>query len=388
MRRQMVRSLRNVPLLGPLRIEEIVDPQNGAGDSIENLQIIRPAEKNVSFGENENENKFLRISKYYREGFYSRPDIFVCEVPQALCHVGSGLVCTKDYQALMEPRMNYRLVNGFPFDTWVRPGRLRRKKGVFATISDGAWMWWWHWLLECLPRIYSLYKAYPGQQIVLLMPQNMGAAYRDSLASALPSNFEVQYLPERQWIKADCILYPSYVSGRCNGHLPSEHLDFLRQTVFSKFGLPSTHRPTERIYLSRRHTPHRRILNEDQLVEILRRYGFKALAPEKLTFREQVELFHRAEVIVSAHGSAWGNLLFSGKIKILALYPDTVPNTHVFTTAKALGQEHFFLPGTVPSMPPSAYPNCSSEYVDFSVDLAEVERVLKDEMGLEPSAPR
>jgi hypothetical protein len=220
------------------------------------------------------------------------------------------------------------------------------------------------------------------------MQEGMGQSYCDSLAAALPPNFEVRYVPGGGWVRVDRMLYPSYVSGRCNGHLPAEHLDLIRRTVFSKFGLSPTHRPTERIYLSRSHARHRRILNEDQLIALLGDYGFTSFAPERLTFREQVELFHRAEVIVSAHGSAWGNLLFAGRIKVFVLYPDTAPNTHIFTTAKGLGQEHFFLPGSEPSLPASAYPDCGSEYVDFRVDLAEVETVLREEMGLEPRVSR
>jgi capsular polysaccharide biosynthesis protein len=189
--------------------------------------------------------------------------------------------------------------------------------------------------------------------------------------SLLPPNFEIQRLPANNWVQVDRLLLASYAAARANGHIPAEYFEFMRQTVFARFGLPPKNEPRERIYVSRALTHHCRILNEEQLIELLSRYGFKSVVLEKLDFREQVELFHRAEVIVAPFGSNWGNLVWAGKIKIFILYPNRPPSTHFFTYAKALGQEHFFLAERE-----------SSAWSDFKVDLDEVENVLKNEMGL------
>jgi capsular polysaccharide biosynthesis protein len=203
----------------------------------------------------------------------------------------------------------------------------------------------------------------------------MSQQHVESLASVLPQNFRTLSLPRRCWVKVDRMLLPSYVSDRGNGHLPREYYDFIRKNAFSKFGLPDKHIPTERIYVSRRHTKRRRITNEPALISLLERYGFRTITPESLSFREQVELFHRAEIIVAPHGSNWGNIIFSGAIKILVLYPDAVQETHIFTMAKALGQKHFFLAG-----------NATDVNSDFSVVVAAVEDVLRQQMGLRPVA--
>lgn len=365
--------MRNSRLLGPLRLDQVVDVEQ-AGGSIENYRILLKAESNISLASSPNELKFLQVSKYFRDGQYSRPDVFVCEVPDATYHIGTGLVCTKDYTAIGESQMEYRLPWCRPFN-WFKPLRVQSLPGTYATINNTFWKFWWHWLADCLPRIYCLQQAYPNQTIVLLMPAEMGASFRDSLRSVLPPNFEVKYLPSKAWVKVDRMLLPSYVSTRANGHLPAEYYKFIRERTFAKFDLSEKHEPSERLYVSRADTKYRRIRNEKALMELLAGYGFKSVRPEHLSFREQVELFHKAEVIVSAHGSNWGNILFSGKIKILVLYPDRKPNTHIYTMAKALGQEHYFLAGEEPT-----------ENSDFTVDLAAIDNVLKNEMRLAPKA--
>lgn len=361
--------LKDARILGPLRLDRVIKV-DGAGQSIENHRILLSGQNKVSLGANEDDLKFLKISKYFRDGSYSRPDIFACEVPNAIYHNGTGLVCTSDFRAIGDSQMEYRLPWCKPFN-WFKPIRVKHMPGTYATINNTFWKFWWHWLADCLPRIYCLQLAYPNQRIVLLMPAEMGTSFRESLASVLPPQFEAKYLPSKVWVKVDRMLLPSYVSTRANGHLPAGYYEFIRQRVFAKFGLPPEHEQIERIYVSRANAEYRRIRNEEQLIELLAGYGFKAVKPETLRFREQVNLFHRAEVIVSAHGSNWGNILFSGKIKIFVLYPDRKPNTHIYTMAKALGQEHYFLAGEEPS-----------ENSDFTVDLAAIEDVLTNEMGL------
>jgi len=207
-------------------------------------------------------------------------------VPHAYCHIGTGLVCTPDLRqsAILKWNTAWRIIttlSGF------KPKRPQRLAGShYATIHNVFSPYWLHWLFDCLPRIYSLYKAYPGQRIVLLVPDEMGRSWHDSLASLLPPNFEIQRLPANKWVQVDRILLPSYAAARANGHIPVEYYEFMRQTVFARFSLPPQNEPRERIYVSRALTTHCRILNEEQLIELLSRYGFKSVILEKTRFQE------------------------------------------------------------------------------------------------------
>jgi Glycosyltransferase 61 len=370
--------IRDLKFLSPLRIDHAVEAEKEVGRSVENLKILWPAQKNISLEPTENERKFLKICKYFNDGFYSRPNIFVCEVPQAYCQIRTGLVCTPDFKAIIDSNMEYRrLLSNLHF-RWFKPLRTKRLPGGnyhYATIFD-AWMFnWHHWLGDCVPRLYSLSQAYPGQRIVLLAPSELKQDWKDSLAAALPPGFEILYLPGNSWVQVDRLLLPSFVSARANYHLPPGYYDQMRKTTFERLGLPTEAEPSERIYISRANATRRRILNEADLIQLLGRYGFRSVTPEKMAFKDQVDLFRRAEIVAGPHGANWGDSIYAGKTKNLVFYAQVQPETFVYTSSKALGQEHFFLTG-------------GKDHVDadFTVDLAAAERVLRDEMDLKPSA--
>ncbi len=68
------------------------------------------------------------------------------------------------------------------------------------------------------------------------------------------------------------------------------------------------------IYLTRRNQvtySDRTIANEDEVVRALTRFGFAIVEPGNLAFEDQVSLLHGADIIVAAHGSAYGNLPFA-----------------------------------------------------------------------------
>jgi capsular polysaccharide biosynthesis protein len=66
-----------------------------------------------------------------------------------------------------------------------------------------------------------------------------------------------------------------------------------------------------RLYVSRRLTSTRRLVNEDEVVESLRALGFEAVTPETLSVREQISLFAEASHIVGPAGAALTNMLYS-----------------------------------------------------------------------------
>ncbi|MEG3910699.1 tetratricopeptide repeat protein [Microcoleus sp. w2-18bC1] len=98
--------------------------------------------------------------------------------------------------------------------------------------------------------------------------------------------------------------------------------DFLRREFLndSIIGLQKK----QRIFISRKER--RRVINEDELVAFLSKFGFKSLAPESLSVAEQVSLFAAAEVVIGVHGAALTNTVFcSPGTKVIEIFaPDYV----------------------------------------------------------------
>lgn len=67
---------------------------------------------------------------------------------------------------------------------------------------------------------------------------------------------------------------------------------------------------SKKVFISRNDAPCRKMINEDEIFTLFEEKGFKRYILSQMSFLEQVALFHEAETIVAAHGSALYNLIF------------------------------------------------------------------------------
>lgn len=67
---------------------------------------------------------------------------------------------------------------------------------------------------------------------------------------------------------------------------------------------------SRRLLVSRQDATVRRVANQEELAGALAPYGFEIVVPGQLSFRQQVDTFASAEVVVAPHGAAMTNLLF------------------------------------------------------------------------------
>lgn len=128
----------------------------------------------------------------------------------------------------------------------------------------------------------------------------------------------------------------------------------------------------KRFFITRKNTMHRNY-NEDEVFSVLKPLGFEQIAPETLSFEEQMRLFHSAEWIVSGSGAAFTNLLFCstgcraiiivGNIKHFLIPVFTSPAYFNECVVRYFGS------------------NTSDEitdiHADFSVDITQLESFIK-----------
>ena len=351
-------------------LKQTIDPITSQDLHIKSIRIIVPAEKITLMAEKDRE--FLSICKYFQEGCFVRSEIYTYEVSHAFVHVGPGTICTPEFKVIADSGMGYRL-NWLPMCDRITPLQAVHVPGICVNIYT---LWsdnFWHFLYDCLAKVNSLIEVYPTCNLIILMPDSLTSQQRDLIDCVLPENYSVQYYPYGTWVKIDRLLVPSFVTRRANGFLPFSYYEFLRNSVFSHFGFTRAQQPTERIYLSRAGAKHRRVLNETEVSSFLEKFGFKTVLPESLSLRDQIDLFRKAEAIISPHGAALAATVFSNKIKALIMYPNDAPTSFFYTQLKGLGQEHYFLTG-----------GKSSEENDFSVDIAKLENIVVNKMGLKP----
>ena len=96
----------------------------------------------------------------------------------------------------------------------------------------------------------------------------------------------------------------------------------------------------ENIFISRNKANKRKILNENKLHDILRKYNFKIVFSEDLQYKEQVELFYNSKIIISAHGAGLTNILFSEKATVIELQPISDVRSHYCLMSLALNHNY------------------------------------------------
>lgn len=337
------------------------------GREVSRLVVVAPARR-VSLGRPE-EDSFIPISKYYRDGFFDQPDIFVAEIPRGRLHVGSGLVCTPGFRALADSGRLDRL-GAFSAFGQAKPRRLTRVSGAHSTLHYCYANNPWHWVVDCLPKLISLERALNGRSLTLLMPEGLSGFQRDSMQALLPANFSIEYLPPETWVESETFFWPSLASGRCNACLPPGYFDEMRARVFAHYGLSKAENPQRRLYITRRNARHRRVKNETEVDALLREFGFEVIELERLSFREQLELFQQASFVAGPHGAGLVATVFSGPLTLLAFYATQCPPNYFHTQAHALGQRHLYLLGDAPG-----------EDDHFSVNLDDLRSILKHELA-------
>jgi capsular polysaccharide biosynthesis protein len=109
-------------------------------------------------------------------------------------------------------------------------------------------------------------------------------------------------------------------------------------------------RPTgRRIILSRRGFVQRQLLNEAEIIGTLTPQGFEVVYPEKLSFAEQVALYHTADTIIGSASSALTNCIFCNPTaRVIALIHDNRAfNFRGYTSMiKSSGAKLLFIRGT------------------------------------------
>ena len=66
----------------------------------------------------------------------------------------------------------------------------------------------------------------------------------------------------------------------------------------------------ERLFVSRKNSSRRKIVNEEEVIPIMAKYNFAIIHCEEYTFFEQVSLFSNAKYLISNHGAGLTNMLF------------------------------------------------------------------------------
>jgi hypothetical protein len=244
---------------------------------------------------------------------------------------------------------------------------LRYSNGAYTTIQHSHWADnnISHWFIDCLPRVYIIAKTIK-EPVTILMWQGAHDYQKQTLEYLLRDNpnIKVKYINKHYKIRIANFYLPSFITSSFSGYLPPDVCRWLRESIWKNYAITRTNSKI-RIYVSRSKAKARRVLNEADLVALLRKFGFQIVWPEEMDYKQQVQLFYDAEAVMSPHGAGLTNILFAERCKVVEFHPAKIMKAHYMLLCKGLNFEYTPVVGTNGNM-----------HEDFEVPLAEVQHWL------------
>ena len=177
-------------------------------------------------------------------------------------------------------------------------------------ITDNWSCGYFHWTCDALPRLESIAQHQSLCDLTLLLPSK---ARRCRFIHETLKSYglkEVRILGRFEHLKCRELLVPTHIAN--TGSYDPAIMDRLRRRF-----VDSCHAGVwrhelarkERLYISRRLAAHRRIENEDEILPILKEFGFRVVHAEQETWQRQMQLASRAGILVSSHGAGLTNMI-------------------------------------------------------------------------------
>jgi hypothetical protein len=201
------------------------------------------------------------------------------------------------------------------------PTPVKYKGTVFYMLTGKASnVNYFHWLYDAIARLYLLKESGLFDQVdYFLMPALERKFHKQILEFLGLQGKKIIECKDYIHLQADNLIVSSHIRHR--GIVPKWVCDYHYKSMV-KPSAAKTETPSDRIYIQRGDSQVRQVLNEGQLMVLLKGYGFTCVALSNLTFAEQVNLFSSAKVIVSAHGAGLANLSFcKAGTHIIELFP-------------------------------------------------------------------
>ncbi len=161
-----------------------------------------------------------------------------------------------------------------------------------------------HWMIECLPRLAVLEKYLPLFDGIII-PRNPQPFHCESLAPlGIGADRLIEASPTLH-LKLEHFFATDY-SARDN---PAPWLHLWYKDKFIR-PLNLKVKPGRKIYISRADASHRRVSNSEEVHTMVSALGFEVVALSRLSFIDQAKLFNTSDVIVGEHGAGFANLVF------------------------------------------------------------------------------
>ncbi|MDJ0555731.1 MAG: tetratricopeptide repeat protein [Microcoleaceae cyanobacterium MO_207.B10] len=216
---------------------------------------------------------------------------------------------------------------------------------VFLSVKFGAGGYY-HWMFDMVARISLLYQSSIDISSIdkFIVNKIQTRFHQETIKKLGIPQSKIIESCNYPHIQTDRLIVPSIPikSGFRTTKIACEALKniFLSQQISSSSLYP------ERIYINRSQTSKRRVVNEEEVVNLLEKFGFQSIILESLSIEEQALYLANALVVIAPHGAGLTNILFCNPgTKIVEIFAPEYILVCYWVISNICGLEHYHLIG-------------------------------------------
>lgn len=296
------------------------------------------------------------------------------------CKVNEKGIMTVDGDIILESTRSelYRLVN-LVKDNIEQPSdwlhfffnpveQITRKENRLTRFDSGLPLipykdWecnYYHWILEILPQVRALetYSQVTGEEPLIILPPDPPDFATELLRlTGIQSDQWVKLSSESAFIGRAVLPETRYWSG--SEYNPTQSsLNWLQNRLQANADTTKSSFSAN-IYISRNDADCRDVENEEDVIEVLSKFGFEKYLLSEHTVEEQIQMFSNARHVVSPHGAGLVNIIFGDDIEIIEFLARGSQRPFFFLLSDLLGHDYEYI-------------LCDQENENYNVDIEDL----------------
>jgi len=199
---------------------------------------------------------------------------------------------------------------------------------------------YFHWLYEITPKILLLNKLVKkNEEYCLLIDKGIPQQFFTIIDLCIEFPYKLHKVSHFERFTCSKLIYCTdlWTSLDNTKNISDIQKDFFVdqyavRLVRSRIIKDQQKKPSRKIYLDRKKGRLRHLLNNSDVTSYLTLNGFEILYPEEHCFKQQVDIFSNARIIIGVSGAAFSNLVFMQENTHAIIFsPDTVgANYYIF----------------------------------------------------------
>ncbi|WP_227939402.1 glycosyltransferase family 61 protein [Alkalihalobacillus deserti] len=242
----------------------------------------------------------------FQERYHPSRSAYVTAIGQGKVVKENGYVLTPNNKLLLDICSDFTLVETDVFSTPLPPKQITSETVAVLTY-DLASTNYFHWFFDVLPRIHLIQKSGIPIDKYVFNKLSQTFQYETLVALGIDRNQIIECTPDTH-LEAKKLIVTSWIG--VTSYYPKWSAQFVRAKLMNKFKFPYNWERNKRLYISRTDAHYRRVINETEVIELLKPLGFKSVSLSSLSVAEKVNLFASADVVITPHGAGETNLIF------------------------------------------------------------------------------